>query len=242
MKYIQKNDSTDVVMQHKQELKNHLLDEQSLLDPNNHAGLTGRKLYKMVRDIKIIPHFKELKHQMYLEQGGICCYCGLKIFENDEGRGMSVEHVFPKESYRELVGEYKNLLLSCKKVDSDAIFMGVTLNDSSLCHCDASKSNKILNNTPLNTNCDTLYLYNSIGEVSGINDDVAEDIKTLGLNCDFLIRRRKEALSILFDDDGNMLSELELKEISSRIMQPSDDGMLYEFCFVIKQVVDSFIK
>lgn len=241
MKYIEKDYSTPVVIRHQQELKKHLLDEQSLLDPKNHVGLTGKKLYKLVRDIKIIPHFWDLKHQMYLEQGGICCYCGLKIFESDEGRRMAVEHVIPKDSHRELVGEYKNLLLSCTNEDDDATLMGVAPNDSSLRHCDTSKSNNVLNNSPLLRDCETLFLYDSVGKVLGADQSVEEDIQTLGLNCDFLVSRRKEALNILFDDDDNLISEEELRKIATNIMQPDTEGMLCEFCFVIKQVVDSFI-
>lgn len=79
MRYIAKDYTTEVVLRHNEELQAKQLDEQSLLDSNVHPNLTGSKLWKLVRDIKVIPHFWDLKHQMYAEQGGfavivVCVY------------------------------------------------------------------------------------------------------------------------------------------------------------------------
>ena len=57
-----------------------------------------------------------------------------------------------------------------------------------------------------------------------------------------LKERRKAALSILFDEDGNFISAEELKQISSKIMSRDEDNRLPEFCFVIKSVVDSVLS
>lgn len=147
MRLITKDYTTDVVRQYEAELQAQQLDEQSFLNSNVYPGLTGRKLWKMVRDIQVIPHLWDLKHQMYEEQGGICCYCGLRIFEDSEGRKQSVEHVVPKSAHRELAGEYKNLLLTCSITDDDANLMGVTTNNPTLSHCDDSKADKPLHYT-----------------------------------------------------------------------------------------------
>lgn len=56
MKLVRKDSSTEVVCRHEAELQAQQLDEQSLLNPNVYPGLTGRKLWRMVRDIKVIPH------------------------------------------------------------------------------------------------------------------------------------------------------------------------------------------
>lgn len=84
MSLITKDYTTDAVLRYNAELQARQLDEQSLLNPNVHPGLSGNKLWKMVRDIKVIPHLWDLKHQMYDEQGGLCCYCGLRIFKDSE--------------------------------------------------------------------------------------------------------------------------------------------------------------
>ena len=243
MRFIIKDFTSPVVIRHNEELQAHELDEQSLLDPNTYHGLSGNKLWKMVRDIKVIPHLWDLKHQMYDEQGGICCYCGLRIFKDSEGRKQSVEHVVSKGTHRELVGEYKNLLLSCSVTEDDAIIMGVnSLNNSSLKHCDDSKADASLYYTPLMPECETVFLYDSVGSVQASTPNAQTDIETLQLDCDLLRRRRKAALSILFDENGNILSDEELKLISSNIMNRDEDNRLPEFCFVIKKVADSIIE
>lgn len=242
MRLIEKDDTTAVVCRHKAELQAQQLDEQSLLNPNVHPGLTGSKLWKMVRDIKVIPHLWDLKHQMYDEQGGICCYCGLRIFKDSDGRKQSVEHVISKSAHRELVGEYKNLLLACTVTDDDANLMGVALSNPTLRHCDVSKADAPLHYTPLMPACETAFQYDAVGGVQATDDGAQEDIQTLRLDCDLLKVRRKAALSILFDEDGNFVSDEELRQISSSIMSRNEDGRLPEFCFVIKNVADSVVS
>ena len=66
--------------------------------------------------------------------------------------------------------------------------------------------------------------------------------ETLRLDCDLLKERRKAALSILFDEDGNFISSEELRKISTNIMSRDEDNRLPEFCFVIKSVADSVLS
>lgn len=241
MRYITKDDNSDVVRRHESELQNQHLDEQSLLNPNVYPGLSGNKLWKKVRDIKVIPHLWDLKHQMYDEQGGICCYCGLRIFKDSDGRKMTVEHLKPKSTHRELVGEYKNLLLSCSVIEDDAAIMGMNSLDNTLSHCDDSKKDTELHYTPLMRVCETVFQYDAVGGVHADVLDAQMDITTLRLDCDLLRTRRKAALSILFDEDGQILSDEDLRKIANKIMSPDEDNKLPEFCFVIKNVIDSLL-
>ena len=55
-----------------------------------------------------------------------------------------MEHVVPKGAHRELVGEYKNLLLTCSITDDDANLMGVAANNPTLRHCDDSKAHHFI--------------------------------------------------------------------------------------------------
>lgn len=243
MRFIAKDNTTEVIIRHKAELRSQQLDEQSLLNPNIHPGLTGAKLWKMVRDIKIIPHLWDVKHQIYEEQGGLCCYCGLRIFKDTEGRKQSVEHVIPKGSHRELVGEYKNLLLTCSVTQDDVNLLGVdSSSHPSLRHCDDSKENATLHYTPLMTECEDVFLYDAVGNVHATNDEAKEDLDTLQLNCDLLKVRRKAALNILFDENNELITDEELRSISANIMTRDTDNRLPEFCFVIKDVAESLIK
>lgn len=96
--------------------------------------------------------------------------------------------------------------------------------------------------TPLMPECETVFQYDAVGGVQASNNDAQADIETLRLDCDLLKERRKAALSILFDEDGNFISAEELKQISSKIMSRDEDNRLPEFCFVIKSVVDSVLS
>ena len=242
MRFIAKDYNTEAVMRHETELQSQQLDEQNLLDQNIHPGLTGSKLWKMVRDIKFIPHFWDLKHQMYDEQGGLCCYCGLRIFKDTEGRKQSVEHVIPKSAHRELVGEYKNLLLACSSTEEDANLLGVDSTfHPSLRHCDNSKDNTTLHYTPLMPECEEVFHYDAVGNVQAVNDEAKEDVDTLQLNCNLLRVRRKAALNILFDENNDLITDEELRRISINIMARDSDNRLPEFCFVIKDVAESLI-
>jgi len=245
MKYIKKDYSTSAVKTHETELQNESLDETSLLNPGTYSGMTGSKLWKLVRDIKKIPHFWNLKHQMMKEQGGICCYCGLKIaFDGDsQFSKATVEHLIPKGLQRELVGEYKNLLLSCSLTQQDKtdVTMGICTT-SDVTHCGDAKQNKRLNYTPLQSDCHIRFAYDIGGNVKGTDSKSKTDIDTLNLNCTALVDRRKNAMEILLDDDRNFISDSELKIISNNILARQSDGNFREFCFVIKSVVDDLLN
>lgn len=76
MRYIEKHFDTDAVVSHEQELANLHLNEESLRRPEEHPGRTGGQLYETVRNM---PTMHALKEQMYAEQGGVCCYCGMNL-------------------------------------------------------------------------------------------------------------------------------------------------------------------
>ena len=90
--------------------------------------------------------------------------------------------------------------------------------------------------------CETAFQYDVVGGVQATDDQAQSDIETLHLDCDLLKERRKAALSILFDEDGNFISSEELRKISTNIMTRDEDNRLPEFCFVIKSVVDSVLS
>lgn len=113
MRYIEKHFDAPVIIQHEHELASANLDEANLLKRKETETLDGNILYKeQIRSKEYIPHWKDLQVQMCQDQGGVCCYCGLKL-QFPDTQHYSVEHVLPRSKFPELVGEYKNLLLSC---------------------------------------------------------------------------------------------------------------------------------
>ena len=239
MRYIEKDYNASAVLAHKQELIECQLDESSLLNPlGKYFARTGGQLYDLVKGMVTFP---DLKQQLYNDQGGICCYCGMKL-EYPFNPQFRVEHVKPKEAYRELVGEYENLLLSCRATKEELENRGNIHNKEErkkYFHCDEAKGAKEITYSPLNPNCENAYIYGLDGSITGIDDAAKKDIETLGLGCDYLKRRRSEAISVWLDGD---ISSEDLLKCKDNIMFRGQDNCLTEFCFVISNVIEQFLS
>lgn len=239
MRYIEKHYDTKAVHLHNRALVDQHLDEQSLLKPEVYPGWTGANLYEKIRDMETIQAIKE---QMYKEQGGVCCYCGMKL-EYPFNPQYRVEHVLPKESHRELVGEYKNLLLSCranqeeKRLRDDARKM----ERKKYIHCDEAKGSKEITYSPLNKLCETAFSYLLDGSVSYVDDKAKNDIKKLGLDSPYLVTRRKMAIDSLFADE-NLLSEEDLRAFMEGLQTRNADGKYAEFYFVLIDAIKELLQ
>ena len=240
MKYIEKDFANPVVVKYEDELKNNELDKESLADSEIHPTLKGPDVYDQVKSFK---HFNDLKDQMFQDQGGICCYCGqaLKYLNHPP---YIVEHVTPKETCRELAGEYENLLLSCRPTDDEEEERKTSHGKpKEYWHCDKLKANEVLTYTPLQSDCSSHFRYYESGEVEGLDNEAKNDIKTLGLNCDYLVNRRKTAIfAVLHDIEGNLLSNDDLKKYLAVVMNRKSDNTFPEFCFVISGVLENYVK
>lgn len=256
MKYIEKDFETDVVCRYNEELRENGLDEASLTKKKE-AGerLNAGKLYEQIKKRNIIPAFGDLRKQIFKEQGGICCYCGCVLV----GRHCSNEHLKPKSRHVELVGEYKNLLLSChtSQQERDEIAQAIEEQKDTHSklskerkkhyHCDEHKEDDEIPVTPLDKDCEQQFIYKSDGTVCGKNDDANKTIDTLNLNCQSLVNQRITAIQeIIFSDTYSVLEEEYIKvlrHISEHIMDKTPNDKLHrEFCFVIKSIVDNMLQ
>ena len=148
MRYVEKHFDAPAIIQHEYELASANLDEASLLKRKETEKLDGNLLYKeQIRSTRYIPHWKDLQAQMCQDQGGVCCYCGLKL-QFPDTQHYSVEHVQPRSRFPELVGEYKNLLLSCHSSDEERALLKETVHSKKgrrkYLHCDEFKNDKEL--------------------------------------------------------------------------------------------------
>lgn len=233
MRYIEKDFSCENidVIAYETELIENKLDKCNLSDAAIHPTMSGPDVYDVV---KSFDSFKELKQAMLREQGYICCYCGQSIKDST----CIVEHVLPKSKYRHLAGEYENLLLSCKPTQEEETERkktgGNKKNNIKYWHCDKLKENEELNYTPLQNDCASHFIYLDNGEVKGDDMLANADIKTLGLNCNYLKNRRYNAiLGAIFDEDNTLISNEEMEQYARLVMKRKQDGSLVEFCFVI---------
>lgn len=133
MRYIEKHFDTDAVVSHEQELANRHLDEESLRRPEVHPGRTGGQLYETVRNM---PTMHALKEQMYAEQGGVCCYCGMNL-DYPFNPQYRVEHVLPNITLG-LAGKY---LTDRRRAAIDSLIMadGVLTDDDLMAYREGLK-------------------------------------------------------------------------------------------------------
>lgn len=239
MKYIEKDFSSNFVVNFCTELKENRLDKESLSDPSVHPTLTGPKVYDQVCSFH---HFKALKEQMYQDQGGICCYCGQKLTTSSYFSPYIVEHVIPKSECRQLAGEYENLLLSCRSDLKEEGQQEDNEKNKDGWHCDKRKENSRLTYTPLQKDCGEHFIYLESGMVEGTDELAKQDIKILGLDCKYLVNRRKSAIdAILHDEDGNLLADEVLERYLQIILNRKPDDTFPEFCFVIYGALQNFL-
>lgn len=240
MRYVEKHFDTPAVQLHKRELANLQLDEDSLRNQTVHSGKSGGQLYETVRDMPTLPALKE---QMYSEQGGVCCYCGMKL-EYPFDPQYRVEHVLPKESHRELVGEYKNLLLSCRATKEENELRKDTSKPKAqrkgYIHCDEAKGAQEITYSPLNQACEKAFWYDLKGEVHYNDQDAKRDIEVLGLAGAYLNSRRKAAIDSLLSGE-NILREDELIAFRDGLKRPNSEGKFAEFYFVIIDVINQLL-
>lgn len=130
---------------------------------------------------------EELKQSLLLEQGHICCYCMRRIPEKSSPY-MKVEHYKCQDHFQGLQLDYRNLFGACAGNEGQP---------KKLQTCDTKKANENLTINPINTNpsCETLFKFNSEGEMSSISDDEAVNRQInviLNLNMQSLKDARKE--------------------------------------------------
>lgn len=222
MKHIEK-DNNKIPAVYAKELKEKGLDEASIL-ANPTLTDTGAQLYDQVR---AMDSYKIFRHSLAREQGYVCCYCNRSISEND----MVMEHVKPKRAYRHLVGEYKNLLISCS--GNQHIPSGYTRATWPL-HCDASKLSNPIPISPLE-DCESHFIYEVNGKIKPVSGDVNAQttISTLKLDCVTLeIERRNEINSWLYDSSGNAYPRPVLERVFDTMMK-RHNGRYMNFHYII---------
>lgn len=239
MRYIEKHFETPAVEDFIREAQSLHLDEDSLRDTSVYPGWTGNQLYdNKVRYMETLP---ALKQQMFREQGGVCCYCGMKL-EYPVDPQYRLEHVKPKHTHRELVSEYKNLLLSCRanraEIELRASMPGKAR--KKLIHCDEAKGAKEITYSPLHKLCETAFTYTLDGAICYADKKAEKDIEILGLDGSYLTNRRKQAIDALFAN-ADLLLEEELVLFKEGLQQRDTSGNFREFYFVLIDAINQLL-
>ena len=182
---------------------------------------------------------KEIKdklHEALLEeQGGLCCYCGMKI----EFGGSHIEHFRPQSRYPNLDVMYDNLHTSCIKYPKKG----------SIVHCGHFKDDKFDENlciSPLEVDCEERFLYTLQGEIHPIDEhDKKADymIKILNLNAPSLVGRRKNLLLTTLPPE--FLDDTPLEKVQyyhTKYQERDSDGNYEDFRQVLSRYIEQNVK
>ena len=160
---------------------------------------------------------KDLRQQLVIEQGGICCYCMGRI----DNTSAHIEHFWPKgiRQYQHLDLDYNNLFASCEGMrlfDENANMLLKT--DE---FCGHKKENWFDENMimPTDYKVEELFTYLDNGEIrekSGSEAYIASSmLKNLGLDSFYLNRNRSEAIDEMYKeldfidiDDKEVISDM----------------------------------
>lgn len=167
-----------------------------------------------------------LREELTREQGYICCYCMKRIVPGD----AHIEHFLPKEQFRSLDMDYRNLFASC---NGEAAFL---LEDD---HCGHRKENWWSQDmvSPSDEAVEEMFRYGFDGAIycAGGQKTAAiarQMIRHLGLDSYHLQRSRREAIegSEVFDEAD--YSQEDLRSFIEYYSHP-DNGKYVPYCMAI---------
>ena len=171
----------------------------------------------------------QLRDSLVKEQFYLCCYCNNAI--KGESLDTKIEHYLPKETYRENIFNYQNLLASCNGGERDK-------SRPRDLHCDSYKGSKdpsslsVIN--PLDLKVLSDFSYTENGEISGNTEEGKGTILFLNLHCTKLNLLRKIAIETYIYDE-KIDTETLIKEVSEPL-----NGQLQAFCMAILNVLENY--
>jgi uncharacterized protein (TIGR02646 family) len=184
------------------------------------------------RDVKTA-----IKRQRLIDQGYICPYTLVRV----DDKSCHIEHIKPRElskleGRREETLDYGNLIACFPANGGDKAYgCGAPLRES-----------KTLALSPRDPRCEVRVRYRSTGRVEAADGGelVAQTLDTwLGLNCTWLLERRKAALSGagVSSSSSNPLSVAAAKALCESILRFKPGQKLTPFCVAIAHVAQEHI-
>lgn len=218
MRYIEKVDEPDFLIQYKEE------EQKGGQVPN----------YEKFREKK------KLNGKLRKEQHHICCYCQQRLthYQGDRNGGAHNEHLIPQceDKGDGLIDlDYNNIYACC--IDS----VGYEYTKQ---HCGESKHETPIRGFITEENCSDFFKYNSLGEIlpngsfdkwdEYINNETAltgdikdsfQTIRTLNLNCNKLVEDRKGDFFALI----SIINDLSKEEVQRTIANWKNDDQYFRF-------------
>ena len=171
------------------------------------------------------PMKQTIKQSLLAEQGYLCCFCEIEV---DENKGH-IAHLLDQAGHPDKVLVYENLLYSCPERPRSIPQT-----------CGHAQKNAILPISPLDTDCETRFLYTGNGrihprKIDGNDDrDAAETIRILNLNAKRLIEIREMVFQEVFMERSKQMPTDFQDWIKTELMRI--DGRFTNFWTVKKYV------
>ena len=125
---------------------------------------------------------RKLRRRLIEDQGYICCYCGMEIFDDEHTK---IEHVQCQKKHTDLVLCFDNMLASCDGGDSDRAAYRKAKNSHQTIeehqqHCDAKKGEKDIPVSPLDADIERFVTYFEDGSVQKFEcNQITADVNNL---------------------------------------------------------------
>ncbi|MBB3014034.1 retron system putative HNH endonuclease [Cupriavidus alkaliphilus] len=161
------------------------------------------------------PEKRILLQALIREQGGVCCYCGRAIGEENS----HVEHFRPQERFPQLELSFHNLHASCYRMPAPEAT-----------HCGHFKGNRFdeaLHISPLDPECESRFIYTAMGGIApSLPDDERADhmLEILGLDAPFLRAARAAVLSAMDAEFMATATAEELEALQVALLQGDANG------------------
>jgi uncharacterized protein (TIGR02646 family) len=176
---------------------------------------------------------QEIKLSLIQEQGYLCCYTGRRI----DPQNAHIEHLKPQEicvDHEDTA--YSNLLAAYPSdhVDHECAYGA---------HHKKNWYHSILFVHPLRPDCERRFRYRDNGSIGPVNPDDAgakETICHLNLNDKELQNLRRTAIDAALYEDN--LSKGQVSRLMAAMDLLDSNGQYREFCFVIKQACERYLK
>jgi len=176
---------------------------------------------------------REVKLRLIQEQGYLCCYTGRRI----DPQNAHIEHLKPQEicaghedtDYRNLLAAYPS-----DRVEHECAYGA---------HHKKNWYDEVLFIHPLRPDCESRFRYRDNGTATPVNSNdngAQETIFHLNLDDKELQNSRKTVIHAALYEEN--LSKGQVSRLMAAMDQLNISGQYREFCFVIKQACERYLK
>jgi uncharacterized protein (TIGR02646 family) len=243
MKHIDKKGSPENLNNWKENWSARNDENVKLADLYTQEGMTGDRLWRVLSNPKHtstgekrLYSKEELKEDLIVEQGFICCYCNREIAIND----VTIEHFKEKgkSEYFDLAFDYDNLLLSCDGYEKNP-------KPRDICCNTKRPQNSNLPLSPLQNDIEEHFDFIIDGQIIGKTDKGNEMIGKLGLDIFKLEALRESAIrAIVYENPFDTILEYRSKEAAleeKQRLQQLENKKFEPFCTAIIKVLENEI-